>query len=159
MIVVLAGGVGAARFLRGLVRAVDPSEIVVVSNTGDDIHMYGAHVSPDLDIVIYTLAGIVDDQRGFGLAGDTFTVLEGLRGLGIEAWFTLGDRDFATGLARAAHVAGGGTVTEFASMLARRHGVGVRVLPMTDDPVATIVRVRMDGAETDLHFQRYWVQR
>lgn len=156
MITVLAGGVGAARFLRGLARVVDPRAITVVSNTGDDFHIYGAHVSPDLDIVAYTLAGIVDEQRGWGIAGDTFGVLDGMRALGVDAWFTLGDADFATCLARAAFVAAGGTPSAFAARLAAAHGVTVRLLPMTDDPVATIVT--SDAGER-MHFQEYWVRR
>lgn len=156
MIVVLAGGVGAARFLRGLVRVVDPEAIVIVSNTGDDLHVYGAHVSPDLDIVVYTLAGVVDEERGWGVSGDTFGVLDGMRALGVDTWFTLGDRDFATCLARSAFVEAGGTPSQFAARLARAHRLAVRVVPMTDAPVATIVRTA-DGE--DLHFQEYWVRR
>lgn len=155
MITVLSGGVGAARFLRGLVRVTDPALVTVISNTGDDIHIYGAHVSPDLDIVCYTLAGIIDEDRGWGIRGDSFTVLSGLTDLGIDAWFTLGDRDFATCLARAAFIAGGGTPSAFAAELARVHGVGVRLLPMTDDPAQTRVELT-DGR--DLHFQEYWVR-
>lgn len=156
MITVLAGGVGAARFVRGLVRVVDPASVTVVSNTGDDFHVYGAHVSPDLDIVTYTLAGIVDAERGWGIAGDTFAVLEGMRALGAETWFTLGDADFATCLARAQFVRAGGTPSSFAARLTAAHGVTTRLLPMTDDPVATIVTTT--GGER-LHFQEYWVRR
>jgi len=156
MITVLAGGVGAARFLRGLARVADPSTITVVSNTGDDFHIYGAHVSPDLDIVVYTLAGIVDAERGWGIAGDTFRVLEGMRALGEDSWFTLGDADFATCLARASFLRGGGTASAFAARLAAAHGVSARLLPMTDDPVATIVTA--EGGER-MHFQEYWVRR
>src|SRR5436309_5696861 len=94
VIVVLAGGVGAARFLRGVVRVVPPGEVTVVGNTGDDIEIYGVHVSPDLDIVIYTIGGAIDEEQGWGLAGDTHVMLEELRALGNDAWFSLGDRDF-----------------------------------------------------------------
>jgi LPPG:FO 2-phospho-L-lactate transferase len=96
MIVALAGGVGAARFLQGLVRLVPEEELTVVVNTGDDIELYGLHISPDLDIVIYTLAGIVDEEKGWGIKGDTFHCLEMLREYGYETWFKLGDRDLAT---------------------------------------------------------------
>jgi LPPG:FO 2-phospho-L-lactate transferase len=160
VIVLLAGGVGAARFARGLVTVVPPEEITIISNTGDDFHVYGVHVSPDLDIVTYTLAGIVDDERGWGIAGDTFTVLDGLRALGVEAWFSLGDRDFATCAAREETIAAGGTPSSFAARLAARHGVRARVLPMTDDPVETRIGVvDSEGEEADLHFQEYWVRR
>ncbi|HVL89255.1 MAG TPA: 2-phospho-L-lactate transferase [Actinomycetota bacterium] len=156
MITVLAGGAGAARFLRGLARVVDEAAVTVVSNTGDDIHVYGAHVSPDLDIVTYTLAGIVDGERGWGIDGDTFRVLDGLRALGVDTWFTLGDADFATCLARAAHLREGGTASAFAARLAGTRGVRARLLPMTDDPVATIVTAKSGEA---MHFQEYWVRR
>lgn len=155
MITVLAGGVGAARFLRGLVRVAD-SEVTVISNTGDDFHIYGAHVSPDLDIVAYTLAGVIDDERGWGLAGDTYRVLEGMRSVGVDAWFTLGDGDFATCLARAATIRDGGTPSRFAESLTRRYSLPIRLLPMTDDPVATHVLLQ-NGQE--IHFQDYWVRR
>ena len=95
-LVTLAGGVGAARFLRGLIRVVAPEDVVAIVNTGDDRSFYGVHVSPDLDIVTYTLAGRVDPARGYGLAGDSFTVIEALGALGHPTWFRLGDRDFAS---------------------------------------------------------------
>lgn len=156
MLTVLAGGAGAARFLRGLVRVVDPSGVTIVSNTGDDWHAYGTHVSPDVDIVAYTLAGLVDDERGWGLAGDTDRVLEGMRALGADTWFTLGDADFATCLARATFLAGGGTPSAFAARLTAAHGVAARILPMTDDPVATMITT---AAGERIHFQEYWVRR
>lgn len=155
MITVLAGGVGAARFLRGLVRVVPPSEVTVVSNTGDDLHIYGAHVSPDVDIVVYTLAGVVDEGRGWGQRGDTTHVLDGMAALGEDTWFTLGDADFATCLARRSAIEAGGTASSFAATLAERYRVACRILPMTDDSVATMVRV--PGGE--IHFQEYWVRR
>src|SRR5215216_145752 len=99
-IIVLAGGVGAARFLQGVLAVTPPADVTVLSNVGDDETIYGVHVSPDIDIVTYTLAGVVDEDRGFGLAGDTFRVVEGLTHLGGEGWFRLGDRDFATCLFR-----------------------------------------------------------
>lgn len=156
MLTVLAGGAGAAKFLRGLVRVADPAGISVVSNTGDDIRVHGAHVSPDVDIVVYTVAGIVDETRGWGIAGDGFRVLEGIRALGEDAWFTLGDADFATCLARAEFLRRGGTPSEFAARLAAAHDVAIRILPMTDDPVATMITT---AAGERIHFQDYWVRR
>jgi LPPG:FO 2-phospho-L-lactate transferase len=160
VIVVLAGGAGAARFLRGLVRVIPPEEITVVGNTGDDIRLYGVHVSPDLDIVTYTLAGAIDEGRGWGLAGDSHSMLSELRSLGIDAWFTLGDRDFGVCLARTMWLDDGHPLSECARRIARRFGVAVRIIPMTDDPVATRVLVAdEEGHELDLHFQEYWVRR
>lgn len=160
MIAVLAGGVGAARFLRGVVRAVPPEDVTVISNTGDDFRVYGAHVSPDVDIVTYTLAGANDEERGWGLAGDTHAAMAEMRALGADPWFTLGDRDLGVAVARARWLAEGVPLSEVAARVARRYGVRVRILPMTDDPVETRVVVRdPTGAERDLHFQEYWVAR
>jgi LPPG:FO 2-phospho-L-lactate transferase len=159
MIVVLAGGVGAARFLRGLVR-VAPGDVTVVGNTGDDFVVYGVHVSPDLDIVTYTLGGAIDEARGWGLAGDTHNVLEELRALGVDAWFTLGDRDYAVCLFRTLALAAGQTLSDVTARIAERYRAGVTLLPMTDAAVATHVTiVGEDGRERDLHFQEYWVRR
>ena len=160
MIVVLAGGFGAARFLRGLVRVVPPPEITVVGNTGDDIDIYGVHVSPDLDIVTYTLGGAIDDERGWGLAGDTHVILDELRAQGVDTWFTLGDRDFGVCLARTLALGAGERLSSIVERTTSRFGAGVRLLPMTDDPVATRVLVTdEEGRELDLHFQEYWVGR
>jgi LPPG:FO 2-phospho-L-lactate transferase len=160
MVVVLAGGVGAARFLRGVVRVVPPDEVTVIGNTGDDIRIYGVHVSPDIDIVTYMLAGVLDEERQFGIAGDTHHVMDELRAQGIDAWFALGDRDLAVCLARTLWLAEGLTPTECAERIARRFRVAVRILPMTDEPVATRVLVTdEDGDEIELHFQEYWVRR
>jgi LPPG:FO 2-phospho-L-lactate transferase len=100
MITALAGGVGAARFLTGLVKLVKEEDVSVIVNTGDDIDMFGLHISPDVDIVMYTLAGIVDDEKGWGIKGDTFQCLEMLKKMGLETWFNLGDKDFATHIFR-----------------------------------------------------------
>ena len=100
MITALAGGVGAARFLTGLVKLVKEEDISVIVNTGDDIEMFGLHISPDIDIVAYTLAGIVDEEKGWGIKGDTFQCLEMIKKLGLETWFSLGDKDFATHIFR-----------------------------------------------------------
>jgi LPPG:FO 2-phospho-L-lactate transferase len=160
VIAVLAGGVGAARFLRGLVRVVPPGELTVIGNTGDDIEIYGVHVSPDLDIVIYTLGGAIDEERGWGLAGDTHVILDELRALGRDTWFTLGDRDHAVCLERTLAMREGEPLSSITARLVDRFGAGIRLLPMTDDPVATRVLVAdSEGHELDLHFQEYWVGR
>lgn len=158
MVVVLAGGVGAARFLRGVVRVVPPIEVTVIGNTGDDIRIYGVHVSPDIDIVTYTLAGVFDETRGFGIGGDTHVAMEELAALGLDTWFALGDRDLAVCAARTAWLAGGATPTECAARVAERFGVAARILPMTDDPVETRVTVRDAAGEREIHFQEYWVR-
>jgi LPPG:FO 2-phospho-L-lactate transferase len=160
VIVVLAGGVGAARFLRGLVRAVPPGEVTVIGNTGDDFIVYGVHVSPDLDIVTYTLGGAIDDARGWGVAGDTHGLLEELRSLGVDAWFSLGDRDYGVCLFRTLALSAGQTLSDVTARIAERFGAGIRLLPMTEATVATHVLVTdAEGRERDLHFQEYWVRR
>src|SRR5215470_5395950 len=121
-IVALAGGVGAARFLAGLVRAVPAGDVAVIVNTGDDMRFYGVHVSPDVDIVTYTLAGIVDRVRGYGLEGDTTAVLEALGSLGHETWFRLGDRDFAYCHHRTLRMAAGAPLSAVADELRRAQG-------------------------------------
>src|SRR5437016_4568278 len=137
----LAGGVGAGKFLRGLVRAVPAEDVTAVVNTGDDIVVHGLHVSPDLDSVTYWLAGVADRERGWGRAGETFRATEELRGLGARgAWFGLGDLDLATHLFRTALLSRGATLTEATGEVVRGFGVRSRVLPMSDRPVAT----RMD---------------
>jgi len=151
----LAGGVGAARFLGGLVRAVPPERVTALVNTGDDRTFYGVHVSPDCDIVTYTLAGVVDRGRGWGLAGDTFHLVEALERLGHEAWFRLGDRDYATCLHRTLRVAEGAGLAAVADELRRRFGVAVRVLPMSEAPCPTNVRLA-DGRV--LHFEEYLIR-
>ncbi len=154
-VVVLAGGVGAARYLRGVVRAVPHEHLTLVSNTGDDRLFYGVHVSPDLDIVTYTLAGMIDPERGFGLAGDTFTIVDRLAALGHEAWFRLGDRDFANCLHRTLRLAEGRTLTEITDELRRDLGLGFRVLPMSNDPCPTLVS--LSSGDT-IHFEEYLVR-
>ncbi len=154
-VVALAGGIGAARFLRGLVRAVDPTALTVVANTGDDLRLHGLHVSPDLDSITYTLGGGVDAERGWGRAGETLAVSTELRDrYGRPAWFTLGDRDLATHLVRSEVLAAGGTLSEATARIAAAWGLGFRLLPMTDAPVATRITTT-DGR--DLHFQQWWV--
>src|SRR5258707_14366931 len=112
MITVLAGGVGAAKFLDGLVRVVPAKQITVIANTGDDAEFHGLHISPDVDTVLYTLAGLIDRERGWGVAADTFHCLDALRCLGAETWFQLGDRDLATHLFRTRRLREGATLSE-----------------------------------------------
>jgi LPPG:FO 2-phospho-L-lactate transferase len=159
MLVALAGGVGAARFLRGLVHVHPPTDILVIGNTGDDLRVHGLAVSPDLDSVAYTLAGLSDEERGWGLAGETWNVLRALERLGEPTWFSLGDRDIATHLLRTRLLAEGATLSEATGEVCRRLGVPVRLVPMSDQPVET--RVEVDGPEglEDLGFQEYWVAR
>lgn len=151
-VAVLAGGVGAARFLRGLVAVLPPERVTAIVNTGDDRVFYGVHVSPDVDIVTYTLAGRVDAQRGYGLEGDTTAVIETLEGLGHESWFRLGDRDFAICQHRTLRLAEGAGLAATAEEIRRTLGVASQILPMSEDPCPTIVEVA-DGRR--LHFEEY----
>jgi LPPG:FO 2-phospho-L-lactate transferase len=137
-VVVLAGGTGGAKLARGLLDVVGPDELVVIANTGDDVEIYGAYVSPDPDLVTFWLADRID-ERGWGLAGDTFQVMDGLRELGVEVWFNLGDRDLAIGIERARRLDAGARLTEAQADIARALGVRARVLPMSDRPVRTRV--------------------
>jgi LPPG:FO 2-phospho-L-lactate transferase len=156
----LAGGVGAGKFLRGLVRAVTPSDVTVVVNTADDILMHGLHVSPDLDSVTYWLAEEMDRERGWGRRDESFRATEELRRFDPgAAWFGLGDLDLATHLFRTHLLAEGHTLSEATAGIAVGFGVSARVLPMSDDPVTTRITVTEHGREVDLHFQEYWVQR
>jgi LPPG:FO 2-phospho-L-lactate transferase len=156
----LAGGIGAGKFLRGLVRIVQPEEVTVIVNTGDDVQMHGLHVSPDLDSVTYWLAGVMDRERGWGRRDETFRTTEELGRFDPDhAWFNLGDLDLATHVYRTNLLRAGATLSEATALVARRFVVGPRILPMSDDPVATRVSVMTDGEESDLHFQEYWVKR
>jgi LPPG:FO 2-phospho-L-lactate transferase len=139
-VVLLAGGTGGAKLARGLLDEVG-GDLVVIANTGDDVEVHGGYVSPDPDLVLYWLADRIDD-RGWGLRGDTFTVMDALRELGDDVWFNLGDRDLAVCLQRARRLAEGARLTETLAELARALGVGARVLPPTDAPVRTHVRAR-----------------
>ena len=154
-ITVLAGGVGAARFLRGLSRLTDPRRITVIGNTGDDEEFFGLHVSPDLDTVLYTLARVADPRHGWGLRGDTFAALSALGRLGLPTWFQLGDRDLATHLARTAWLASGMSLSMVTARLAQAYGVHARLLPMTDERVRTYVHT----PQGRLPFQTYLVRR
>jgi len=137
-VVVLAGGTGGAKLARGMLDVVG-DDLVVIANTGDDVEIYGAYVSPDPDLVTFWLADRID-ERGWGLAGDTFSVMEGLRELGVDVWFNLGDRDLAVGLERARRLDEGERLTEAHAAITTALGVGARVLPMSDRPVRTWVR-------------------
>ena len=152
-ITVLAGGVGAARFLDGLCRVVDPAEIDVICNVGDDFEWRGLHVSPDIDTVIYTLAGL-EGEQGWGHRGDTFAMLDELEALGEEPWFRIGDRDLATHVWRSERLRRGETLSAVTAELARRRGLRCRMLPVTDDPHPTVVGT----PEGELAFQDYFVR-
>jgi LPPG:FO 2-phospho-L-lactate transferase len=159
MLVALAGGVGAARFLRGLVQVHPPGDLVVVGNTADDLVLHGLYVSPDLDSVTYTLAGLGDDERGWGLAGETWTVRDALGRLGEPTWFGLGDRDIATHLLRTRLLGEGWPLSRVTAELAGRLGLEPRLLPMSDDPVRTRVEVDTPDGVEELGFQSWWVGR
>ena len=149
----LAGGVGGAKLLVGLQRVVD--DLTAIVNTGDDCRIYGVHVSPDVDIVTYWLAGIADVERGWGIQGDTFGVIEAMRALGSEAWFNLGDRDFATCLLRTERLRIGDPLSAITDDIRASLGVRTRILPMTDNEVAT--RIVTASGDT-LEFQEYFVR-
>src|SRR5262249_6317656 len=154
-IVVLAGGVGAARFLQGVVTVAPSSDVTVISNVGDDAEIYGMHVSPDIDIVTYTLAGVVDTAKGFGLTNDTFSAIDSLGRFGMEAGFGRGDRDLAPCLYRTLQLRAGRRLSEVTAEIARGFGLEVEILPVTDDPLRTIV----DTPAGRLAFQDYFVRR
>ncbi len=156
----IAGGVGAGKLLRGLVRAIPPQDVTVVVNTADDALMHGLHVSPDLDSVTYWLGDVFDRERGWGRRDETFRAAEELRAFGAaDAWFNLGDLDLGTHLYRTALLAGGVPLSEVTARIASRFGVASQMLPMSDEPVTTRVTVVADGRELDLHFQEFWVRR
>jgi LPPG:FO 2-phospho-L-lactate transferase len=155
MITVLAGGVGAAKFLQGLVEVVDPHEVTIIGNTGDDIDLHGLHISPDLDIVTYTLAGISQTEQGWGIQGDTFHTLEMLGRYGHPTWFNLGDYDLATHIHRTERLRHGWPLSAITDEIRHALGVVPRILPMTDQRAETKI---VTDAGT-LHFQAYLVQR
>jgi LPPG:FO 2-phospho-L-lactate transferase len=156
VITVLCGGVGAARYLRGLIRVVDPGDVTAIVNTGDDLTLHGLRICPDLDTVTYTLADGIDPERGWGLAGETWAAMEALDRYGGASWFRLGDRDLATHLFRTGRLHEGAGLAEITAEVAAGWGVGVRLLPMTEDPVAT--RFTLAGGE-EITFQDYFVRR
>lgn len=154
MYTVLAGGVGASRFLQGLCQVVDPAQVTVISNTGDDVEMFGLHVSPDTDIVLYALAGAVNPETGWGLTGDTFAVVDQLQRFGYERWFNLGDKDLAMAIHRTRLIHEGVPMHDIVAGLARAWGLACPVLPMSNDPVRTMIT----GPEGELAFQEYMVR-
>jgi LPPG:FO 2-phospho-L-lactate transferase len=156
VLVALAGGVGAAKLLRGLVAVVPPSDITAVVNTGDDVVLHGLHVSPDLDTVTYTLAGAVNPETGWGLTGETWAAMEALDRYGGLTWFRLGDRDLATHLYRTQRLRDGATLSTAAREIGEAWSLGLHLLPMSDDRVETRVTVAGEG---EIGFQEYFVQR
>ncbi|HMP39660.1 MAG TPA: 2-phospho-L-lactate transferase [Roseiflexaceae bacterium] len=155
MIAVLAGGVGAARFLEGVAQLVPHEQIAAIVNTGDDIVLHGLYISPDVDIVTYTLAGIIEESQGWGIRGDTTGVLDMLAQLGNDTWFKLGDRDLAVHIMRTEMLRHGATLAETAERVRQALGLGMQIIPMSNDPVATHI-VTPAGA---IHFQHYLVRR
>lgn len=155
VITVLAGGVGAARFLQGLLAVHRPSDVTIVSNVGDDAEFFGLHVSPDIDIVCYHLAGLADEERGFGLKGDTFHVIEAIGKYGYDTWFRLGDMDMATCITRTHLLRRGKTLAEATAEIASSLLIPAKITPVTNDPLRTKIRTD-DGV---LDFQDYFVKR
>jgi LPPG:FO 2-phospho-L-lactate transferase len=158
-ITLLAGGVGGARFLRGLRAAAPDAQITVIGNTGDDITLFGLHVSPDLDTVMYTLGGGISEEQGWGRSGETFAVQSELAAYGAGPdWFTLGDRDFGTHIARTAMLKAGLPLSAVTKQLCERWQPGVTLIPMTDDDVQTQVLIDDGGGSRTVHFQEWWVR-
>jgi LPPG:FO 2-phospho-L-lactate transferase len=154
-VVVLSGGVGGARFLRGLVEVVDPGELTAVVNVGDDLELLGLHVSPDLDSVLYALAGVADEERGWGRAQESWNALATVSELGGESWFQLGDRDIGLHLVRSALLAEGQPPSAVTARLASGFGVGIGLLPASDDPLRTFI----ETAAGTFAFQEWFVAR
>jgi LPPG:FO 2-phospho-L-lactate transferase len=154
-VVALAGGVGAARFLDGLTRVIAPERVFIIGNTADDAEIHGLHISPDLDTVTYTLAGLANPKHGWGIRGDSFRCLEALRRLGADAWFQLGDVDLATHLYRTQRMASGATLSEVTREIARALAVRSTLVPMSNERV----RTRICTASGELEFQTYFVKR
>src|SRR5689334_12161751 len=151
----LAGGIGAAKFLLGLAAVMPAEDLTIITNTGDDIELYGLRISPDIDTLIYTLAGVINEATGWGIAGDSFQCLEWMGRYGEPRWFNLGDRDLATHLFRTNQMQQGRTLTQVTDHLSAALGVASRILPMTD--AYTPTRVVTD--EGEMHFQQYFVGR
>jgi LPPG:FO 2-phospho-L-lactate transferase len=154
-ITALAGGVGASKLLLGLYDVMEPADLTAIVNTGDDITMHGLKISPDLDIVTYTLANLIDPKKGWGFRGETFHLLKRLAVFGRITWFNLGDRDLATHIHRTAMLADGKTLTHAAESIRVALGVKAHILPMCNEPVPTII----ESNEGALHFQEYLVKR
>lgn len=154
-VVALAGGVGAARFLDGLARVLPPERIFIIGNTADDAEVHGLHICPDLDTVTYTLAGLADPKRGWGIRGDSFRCLESLGRLGTDTWFQLGDQDLATHIYRTVRLSQGASLAEITRELTAALGVRSQIVPMSDDRV----RTRICTPIGELEFQTYFVKR
>jgi LPPG:FO 2-phospho-L-lactate transferase len=154
-VIALAGGVGAARFLDGLTRVLPPERIVIIGNTADDAEIHSLHISPDLDTVTYTLAGLADPKRGWGIRGDSFRCLESLGRLGANTWFQLGDQDLAMHIYRTDRLRQGASLTDVTREITAALGVRSQILPMSDDRV----RTRICTPRGDLEFQTYFVKR
>lgn len=154
MIVLLSGGTGGAKLARGLLDALGPDRLAVIANTGDDIAAFGLHVSPDPDLVTYWLSGVIDEERGYGIEGETHQVFRQLVELGGPDWFSLGDRDLATCLIRTELLHEGRRLTEIARYVAAAYDAGAAVLPMCDEPVQTYVRTEDEWR----HFQEYLIK-
>lgn len=154
-IAVLCGGVGAARLLSGMARAVDPEAITAIVNVGDDTQLHGLHISPDIDTIIYTLAGAIDPERGWGLVDETWNAMEQFGRYGNPTWFNLGDRDLATHIVRTERLRNGDPLSTVTRHLADSWGLGCRIIPVTDDALRTIVTID----EGDISFQEYFVGR
>ena len=158
-ITVLAGGVGAARFLRGLKAAAPDADITVVGNTGDDITLFGLRVCPDLDTVMYTLGDGINESQGWGRTGETFEIRDELAAYGVGPdWFTLGDRDFATHIVRTQLLTEGRPLSAVTEVLCQRWQPGVRLLPMSDDQIETHVLIDEGDGPRYVHFQEWWVR-
>jgi LPPG:FO 2-phospho-L-lactate transferase len=158
-ITALAGGIGGARFLRGLKAAVPDADVTVIANTGDDTTLYGLRICPDLDTLMYTLGGGIDDERGWGRVDESWRAKEELAAYGSPtAWFGLGDRDLATHLRRTQLMLGGMTLSEATASLCERWQPGVTLLPMSDGQAETHVTVTVDGARRAIHFQEWWIK-
>jgi LPPG:FO 2-phospho-L-lactate transferase len=155
VIAVLSGGVGAARFLTGVIEVVDPATVTAIVNVGDDLELHGLSISPDLDTITYTLSGEHDDERGWGLAGETWRAIDSLEQFGAEVWFRLGDRDLGTHLYRTGRLSAGATLSQVSAEIATRFGLGIGLLPVTDDPLRTFLALE-DGREVP--FQEYFVK-
>ncbi len=153
-VVALAGGVGASKMLWGLYHALDPAALAIVVNTADDIELHGLSISPDLDIVTYTLSDAVNPSTGWGLKDDTYALLQALARFGKETWFGLGDRDLATHLYRTERLRAGAPLSEITDSIRRAFGVAARILPMSDQPVRTMIETERGV----MHFQEYLVK-
>lgn len=150
----LAGGVGAARFLQGLVEIVPQKNLTIVVNTGDDLELYGLHISPDPDIIVYTLAGIVDEQKGWGIRGDTFSCLNFLKRYDVETWFNVGDKDLATHIYRTILLKNGATLDKVTKKIAKAFGLEAKILPMTNGKIIPQIITKTGKS----HFEEYLVK-